>query len=212
MEVAAAALRDDEQAEVEELLDALAATGLAESSGRLIGPSRDGGCVVPTVVGLAIHLLGPFRILHDGQEIEIGSRDRASEILQYLACGPVNGVHKDELADRFWPDAGERAGKRSLHQAIYTLRRTLATHGAADELRFEGDRYSFGGPDRWRDVDRLDDPLLFWRLQLELPKPPQRRKKVPPAPRPRRHPPNASRQPAPKSHHLERAKRPRNPM
>lgn len=184
IEKAVDALRAEEHADVEELLDVVASTPLAESTGRLIGrhdiepgPDRsrrpdhgrfdggrpDGGRPdgedegsMPGDVGLAIHLFGPFRIRKDGRAIDIGSRDRASEILRYLASAPDTGVHKDELVDRFWPDAADRAGKRSLHQAIYTLRRTLATHGAADELRFEGDRYSFGGPDRWRDVDRLD--------------------------------------------------------
>ena len=163
MEQLAALLEDDEQRAVEHVLALLATTHLGEGPGRLLAVGEPMPAERSTRPRLEIHLFGPFRIAYAGRWIEVTRRDKAMEILRYLAAAPVEGVHKDELADRFWPDADERGGKRSLHQAIYTVRRTLATHGAADELSFAGHRYALGGPDRWRDVDRLDECVVAAR-------------------------------------------------
>jgi DNA-binding SARP family transcriptional activator len=88
--------------------------------------------------------------------MDLGGSDRATAVLRFLAAQPAMGVHKEQLAERFWPETGERSARRSLHQVIYNIRRRLLTIGADGELQFQNDRYLLGGGKRWRDVDAVE--------------------------------------------------------
>lgn len=104
---------------------------------------------------LALWILGGFRLAVDGQVIVGGDEDRSTPVLRYLACAEGVGVHKEQLADRFWPEATARVARRNLHQSIYTIRRQLGSHGAEDELVFANDHYRLGRGEVWRDIDDL---------------------------------------------------------
>lgn len=111
----------------------------------------------PVPAGLVIRLLGTCWLSYEGARIEIGNGDRSTAVLRYLAAQPPGGIHKEQLAAHFWPESTERSARRSLHQVIYTIRRLLAEVAADAELQFVQDRYVLGGPDRWRDVDELEE-------------------------------------------------------
>ncbi len=113
----------------------------------------------PVKPGLSIWLLGSFRLAFQGDLLVGANAGRSSAVLRYLAALPAGGVHKEQLADRFWPDADPRTGRRNVHQAVYTIRRVLARGGAEDELVFANDHYALGHADRWRDVDELSNWL-----------------------------------------------------
>ncbi len=104
---------------------------------------------------LSLWLLGSFRLAIDGQLVIGGDDDRSTPVLRFLACTDSAGVHKEQLADRFWPEATTRVARRNLHQAIYTIRRTLSRHGAETELVFANDHYRLGSSSVWRDTDEL---------------------------------------------------------
>jgi len=105
---------------------------------------------------MAIYLLGPCWLSYGGAKIDIGNGDRCAAIVRFLAAHSSSGIHKEQLAAHFWPAASEQSARRNLHQAIYTIRRQLARIGADAELQFVHDRYVMGGPDRWRDIDELE--------------------------------------------------------
>ena len=105
---------------------------------------------------VAIWLLGGFRLVIRGTPV-IGDGTRSTPVLRFIvACGR-SGVHKERLADQFWPGAEPRAARRNLHQAIYTTRRFLQRFQVEDLLTFASDRYALGaGSSVWRDVDELE--------------------------------------------------------
>ncbi len=104
---------------------------------------------------LALWVLGRFRLAVGGQVIIGGHDDRSTPVLRYLACNRGAGVHKEQLADRFWPGATARVARRNLHQSIYTIRRQLGGHGAETELVYANDHYRLGRGEVWRDIDDL---------------------------------------------------------
>ena len=114
--------------------------------------------VSPAEHELRISLLGPFGVRGGAgsPEVEVCG-ELPSAVLRYLAAMGCSGVHKERLADEFWPDVGPRAARRSLHQAVYTIRRALAAAGADDQLRYANDRYVLGGPGCCRDIDELEE-------------------------------------------------------
>ncbi len=122
-----------------------------------IGPTTsaddpDGRTATPR---LAIWVLGGFRLAVGEQVVVGGPDDRSTPVLRYLACCQGAGAHKEQLADRFWPDAMPRAARRNVHQSIYTIRQLLGSHGAEAELVFANDHYRLGRSQVWRDIDEL---------------------------------------------------------
>lgn len=105
---------------------------------------------------LAIWLLGGFKVAAQGHVVVGQESDKGSTIFRFLATLAPPGAHKEQLAARFWPEADTRTARRNLHQAIYSIRRTLGRFGAESELVFANDHYKLGGnPRPWRDVDEL---------------------------------------------------------
>ena len=104
---------------------------------------------------LTIHLLGRFSLRYGPQAIPPPQGALSASLLRMLAAAGCAGLHKEQLADRLWPEAGTRASRRNLHQVVYSTRRHLAAYDAADQLRYDADRYSLGDEHRWCDVDAL---------------------------------------------------------
>lgn len=80
-----------------------------------------------TAVGLAIHLLGAFRILVRGHAVEDArwSRPQATLLLKLLALDPKHQLHRQQLIDAIWPDLDPESGAANLHKIIHLARRAL---------------------------------------------------------------------------------------
>jgi DNA-binding SARP family transcriptional activator len=77
------------------------------------------------VTHLAVHLLGPLRVLDPlGAEIKIASR-KSRALLAFLAFRASESHARDRLAALLWEDADEELARTSLRQAIAALRKSL---------------------------------------------------------------------------------------
>ena len=123
-----------------------------------IDPSADADVVV--------HLLGPFRLKLAGQLVDTSNGGKAFRVLRYLLSHRERPVPKDTLIDLFWPDSDIEGVGRSLHQAIYTLRKTL--RNGADEARhivFENGAYLINPElSLWCDLDVFESSAAAGRI------------------------------------------------
>ncbi|MBZ0294205.1 MAG: hypothetical protein K8L99_16705 [Anaerolineae bacterium] len=94
-----------------------------------------------------IYCLGSFKVYRDHQLINNWPGVKATSVFKYLILHRESPIPKDRLMDLFWADATPEAARRNLHQAIYTIRRTLR-EGCPDfqSVKFENDCY-FLDPD-----------------------------------------------------------------
>lgn len=103
-----------------------------------------------TLQRLEIRLLGAFEVTVDGHVVgdERWERKRAQALLKLLALQPEHRLHREQVVDLLWPDAGLEDGLRALHKSVHHVRRALepdlppradsrflATNGPLLELR-----------------------------------------------------------------------------
>ncbi len=74
---------------------------------------------------MVVYCLGPFRVYQDDHLLTDWESLKAKCILKYLVAHHGAPIVKDVLMDVFWPDAEPEAARRNLHQAVYSLRKTL---------------------------------------------------------------------------------------
>jgi DNA-binding SARP family transcriptional activator len=91
--------------------------------------ANETSCATGAVPVLAAHVLGPFRALLNGQEIEDWPNCRGKAIFKYLLLHRKRPVAREALMERFWPEAGPEAARNNLNVAIHRLRRTLGRVG-----------------------------------------------------------------------------------
>jgi DNA-binding SARP family transcriptional activator len=111
----------------------------------------------PGSPSLVVYCLGPFRVYQDDHLITDWESLKAKCILKYLVAHHGNPIVKDVLMDVFWPDAEPEAARRNLHQAVYSLRKTLRqTRPDFPYVWFEGDCYLLN-PDTplWLDFEEF---------------------------------------------------------
>jgi DNA-binding SARP family transcriptional activator len=91
---------------------------------------------------LVVYCLGAFRVYQGDRLITDWNGLKGKSILKYLLAHRETSVAKDILMDLFWPDADPESARRSLHQAIYSLRQALR-RGNPDfaHVYFENDCY-----------------------------------------------------------------------
>ncbi|MEZ5444798.1 MAG: BTAD domain-containing putative transcriptional regulator [Gammaproteobacteria bacterium] len=77
---------------------------------------------------LGVYCLGSFRVFHNGVLIEEWSSLKGLAVLKYLVAHHGRKVNRETLMDVFWPEADAVAARRNLHQAIYSLRKSLRGH------------------------------------------------------------------------------------
>ncbi len=117
---------------------------------------------------LIIYCLGPFRVCRDNQLIAEWKGLKCQAVLKYLVARRERPVAKDVLMDVFWPDADPEAARRNLHQAVYSLRKTLKRDPSQVQLvGFENDCYLLN-PDVeiWLDFEEFEAHVQAGR-QLE---------------------------------------------
>lgn len=131
---------------------------------------------------MRIGVLGPLRVIADGQETGIGG-DRLRVLLTRLALGVGGVVSPKALSEALWPEGGPARPDTALHSLATRLRRTLPEpHAlrsepggyrlalppeAIDAVRFE--RLAIQGRGALRDghsedaAERLREALALWR-------------------------------------------------
>ncbi|MCG8351868.1 MAG: winged helix-turn-helix domain-containing protein [Chloroflexales bacterium] len=107
---------------------------------------------------LVIYCLGNFRVYRNACLITDWNGVKARSLLKYLVTYRNTPVAKDILLDVFWPEADPKSARRSLHQAVYSLRQTLR-QGEVDfqPILFERDRYALNvGIGIWLDCAKFE--------------------------------------------------------
>jgi len=76
---------------------------------------------------LEIHLLGPFRILVDGQAIDERhfTRRKPKHLIKLLSLQPHHQLHREQAMEFLWPDSDSEPAANNLHKAIHMARRAL---------------------------------------------------------------------------------------
>lgn len=76
---------------------------------------------------LEIHLLGPFRVVVDGKELEDRrwSRRKPKLLVKLLALWPHHQLHREQLLELLWPELEMEAALNNLHKSIHAARRAL---------------------------------------------------------------------------------------
>lgn len=108
--------------------------------------------------GLAIFLFGRLRVALDGEPLELRLHGKALRLFGYLLAHRDRPAPKDVLMELFWPESDGDTGRRSLHQAIYTIRKAVRRrHGKRRSIIFRDDAYLLN-PDLtlWCDVDEFE--------------------------------------------------------
>ena len=108
-------------------------------------------------VRLAGLMLGPFRLYQDGLPVEDWQGAKGQRMARYLLA-QAHPIPRERLVELLWPEVDPEAGRRNLHQAVYSLRRTLRR--LQPDLRhivFENDCYCLN-PDLevWCDVREFE--------------------------------------------------------
>src|SRR5205085_893603 len=75
--------------------------------------------------GLAIHLLGGFRVTVGSRAIdeqEWSSR-RARSLVKLLALAPHHRLHREQIMERLWPEMDLERSANNLHKVLHLARR-----------------------------------------------------------------------------------------
>jgi DNA-binding SARP family transcriptional activator len=80
---------------------------------------------------LCTYLLGGFRLTFGGETIDPQRLrlHKARNLIKLLALSTGRRLHREQVLDRFWPDADPGAASNSLYRALYVARRFLASFG-----------------------------------------------------------------------------------
>ncbi|HSM03390.1 MAG TPA: BTAD domain-containing putative transcriptional regulator [Longimicrobiales bacterium] len=71
-----------------------------------------------------IELMGGFRVVRDGREVDrLKARPTCAALLAYLAAEGC--VTRDEAVVLLWPESDDRRGRHALNQTVYQLRKIL---------------------------------------------------------------------------------------
>lgn len=77
--------------------------------------------------GLRIRLLGGFQVWVGSHLIpeEAWKRRKVQALIELLALDPRHRLHREQLMDTLWPEAGIEAARNSLRQALHLARRII---------------------------------------------------------------------------------------
>lgn len=116
-----------------------------------------------TVPRLRLHLLGGFRATRDSGPAlpRRWSRLTAQTLVRLLAVVPGHRLHREQVMDICWPDAGPQAAQGSLRVALHAARRTLepelAPRAASSYLIADGALLSLDPATVWIDADHVEE-------------------------------------------------------
>ncbi len=78
-----------------------------------------------TEARLAVHCLGPLRVVRADRMLGAWPQRRSKAILEYLLVHRDRPVPKELLMELLWPEAGTTAARNNLNVAVHSLRRFL---------------------------------------------------------------------------------------
>ncbi|HWI50853.1 MAG TPA: BTAD domain-containing putative transcriptional regulator [Symbiobacteriaceae bacterium] len=92
------------------------AQGVVAAAGRL-----------PEATALSIQLLGAFRVMRAGREIDMGAArsQKAVSLFKFLVAQRGRVVAREQILDAIWPEADPDSADRSFEVTLSTLRRLL---------------------------------------------------------------------------------------
>ena len=107
---------------------------------------------------LAAVTLGPFRLYQDGHLVDDWHGSRGQRIAKYLLAHQQHPVPRERLMELLWPETDPEVGRRNLHQAVYSLRRTLRRRQPdLQHIVFENDCYCLNPElEVWCDSDEFE--------------------------------------------------------
>jgi DNA-binding SARP family transcriptional activator len=79
---------------------------------------------------LVLNLLGTFQAILDGRPVDGFDYDKVRALLAYLAVESDRPHRREKLIGLFWPGYPESSARRSLAQALYSLRNALGDREA----------------------------------------------------------------------------------
>ena len=74
---------------------------------------------------LTIYCFGLLRVFFNEQPIDKWGSNKAKSIFKYLIANRAQPVPMEMLMELFWPDTEPQYARKSLHQAIYTMRKSF---------------------------------------------------------------------------------------
>ncbi|HWI64394.1 MAG TPA: BTAD domain-containing putative transcriptional regulator [Symbiobacteriaceae bacterium] len=92
------------------------AHGLVAAAGRL-----------PEATALSVQLLGPFRVMRAGRELDLGAArsQKAVSLFKFLVAQRGHAVAREQILDAIWPESDPDSADRSFEVTLSTLRRLL---------------------------------------------------------------------------------------
>lgn len=125
---------EDVSAELEDVISEAGRFGLATLARTLAGTVKQlVGDTGERKASRSIHVLGPFRVVVDGIEVDL-PKGRPVELLKMLALRGGT-VHVEAVIDTLWPDSDLTTGRRRIKNVINRARALLG----ADALLRRGD-------------------------------------------------------------------------
>jgi DNA-binding SARP family transcriptional activator/TolB-like protein len=127
---------------------------------------------------LEIHLLGPFRLIVDGQALDERrfTRRKPKLLIKLLALQAHHQLHREQAMELLWPESDPESATNNLHKAIHMARHALESElKSGADSRFiitQGPQILLRAPETlWIDVDafvqreaqaiKSGDPLAY---------------------------------------------------
>jgi DNA-binding SARP family transcriptional activator/FixJ family two-component response regulator len=111
---------------------------------------------------LEVKVLGDFDIVYNNIKLQKWPGQKAYSLLAYLLIHYKKSIHKEELMDKFWPEASPASARNSLNVAIHSIRKCLETISPTTEIvRYKRDAY-FINPELKIDLD-MDQFIALWK-------------------------------------------------
>jgi len=79
---------------------------------------------------LSVRLLGPLKVIQDGESATGFESDKARALLAYLAVETAHPHRREKLAGLLWPDWPEQAARANLRRTLANLRQVIGDRQA----------------------------------------------------------------------------------
>jgi WD40 repeat protein/DNA-binding SARP family transcriptional activator len=79
---------------------------------------------------LSVRLLGPLKVIQDGESVTGFESDKARALLAYLAVETAHPHRREKLAGLLWPDWPEQAARANLRRTLANLRQVIGDRQA----------------------------------------------------------------------------------
>ncbi|HYF95213.1 MAG TPA: BTAD domain-containing putative transcriptional regulator [Symbiobacteriaceae bacterium] len=82
---------------------------------------------LPEATALSVQLLGAFRVLRAGVEVDLGAArsQKAVSLFKFLVAQRGRAVAREQILDAIWPESDPESADRSFEVTLSTLRRLL---------------------------------------------------------------------------------------